>query len=412
MFPSSVIRPLAPSEEFFAETETFTAVTVFLKGSVDVDALSMAFDALLEVYPVYAGHLESGADGRFQIVADDLMHPGMWFLEGDDERSAAMKLDQSVSLLNLLLRSREGQAELTLFVHHALADGHHIAGLLYELLSRYTAVVTTGDVGPATAEPVPQSIESVLAERGIRKQRRSGLDRFIPAMFAYELPPRRSTGWTKPDAPLPVPAARGTLTKDETAALVKFGRRHRLFVNSLVSAAILLAEWRLRDTPYIPVPYLCPVNLRGLVEPPVTPTGCTLALGVSTYLAQITPETTLVDLARDIADTMQADLSEGVIQQSMLHFSLQYEEIPGLPDAVIFTNIGNVSAMPTPPGLELVGFQSDFHRASGGIVDIYSSGVAAGQLHVEHHVQAGAPAESIALILSLLRAAVPERMAS
>jgi hypothetical protein len=408
MFPTAVIRKLAPSEEFFAETETFTAVTALLKGSIDIDALSMAFETLLEVYPVYAGHLEKAADGRHQIVTDDLLHPGMWIDEGDSGGSPAMQLDQSVALLNLMVKPGDGQAELTLFVHHGLADGHHIAGLLFELFTRYTDIVGTGDLGPVSVQPAPEPIEVVLEQRGIEKQRRSGLDRFIPAMFVYELPPRRSSACDPPAGPVPVPAARGRLTEEETKALLRLGRKHRLFLNPLVSAAILLAEWRLRETPHIPIPFLCPVNLRPLLDPPVTPTGCTLGLGVSTYLARVSINTDLIVLARDIADTMQADLSDGVIQQSMLHFSLQYEEIPGLPDAVIFTNIGNVSAMPAPPGLELVDFRSEFYRASSGVIDIYSSGVAAGQLHIEHHVQAGAPEKSIEVILSLLRAALLE----
>jgi hypothetical protein len=406
VFPTSVIRKLAPSEDFFAETETFTSVTVQLKGPVDTDAMSLAFDTLLEVYPVYAAHLEQGADGRYQIVTDDLLHPGMWIVSGDNGASSAIRLDQTVSLANLMIKPADGHAELTMYVHHSLADGHHIAGLLFELFSRYTAVVCTGDPGPVTAQPAPEPIETLLAQRGIQKQRRSGLDRFIPAMFAYEIPPRRSAGWVKPDQPVPVPVARGRLTPTETKALVQFGRKNRLFVNTLVSAAILLAEWRLRETPYIPIPYLYPVNLRGLLEPPVSPTGSTLALGVATYLAQITPDTNIVDLARDIAETLQADLSDGVIQQSMLHFNLQYEGgPPGLPDVVLSTNIGNVSAMPTPPDLELVDFESQFHRTSTAVIDIYSFGVIGGQLLIEHHVQTTSAEKSLELTLSLLRAA-------
>jgi phenolphthiocerol/phthiocerol/phthiodiolone dimycocerosyl transferase len=405
VFPTTVIRKLAPSEEFFAETQTFTSVTVFLKGSLDIDAMAIAFDALLEVYPVCGWHLEQGADGKFQIVTDDLLHPGIWIVEDDDERSAVMQLDQSVALVYLMIKPGDGHAALTLYVHHSLADGHHIAGLLFELFSRYTEAVSTGDAGPVSPQPVPEPIEVLLKQRGIQKQRRSGLDRFIPAMFTYELPPRRSSGCSIPAGPVAVPAARGRLPKSETSALVRFGRKNRLFVNSLVSAALLLVEWRLRETPHIPVPYLCPVNLRGLLEPPVTPTGCTLALGVATYLARITPNTTIVDLARDIADHLQADLSEGVIQQSMLHFSLQYEEIPGLPDVVLSTNIGNVAAMPTPPDLEVVDFESQFHRASAGVIDVYSFGIVGGELHIEHHVQTAAPERSLELILSLLRTA-------
>lgn len=408
VFPTSVIRKLAPSEDFFAETQTFTSVTLDLKGAFDVGAMSMAFDILLEVYPVYAGHLEQGTDGRYRILADDLLHPGMWLVE-EDGSSPGMELDQSVSLINLMVKPGGDCVELTLYVHHSLADGNHIAGLLYELFTRYTEVVTTGDAGPVSPQPAPEPIEVLLEQRGIRKQQRSGLDRFIPAMFAHELPPRRSNNRTKFEQPIPVPTARGRLSKPETTALTRFGRQHRLFVNNLVSAAILLAEWRIRETPHIPIPYVYNVNLRPLLEPPVTPTGCTLALGVATYLAQITAETGMVDLARDIAGLLQVDLADGVVQQSLLHFNLQYEgTVPGLADVVLSTNIGNVAAMPTPPDLEVAGFRSQFHRASSAVIDIYGFGVVGGELVLEHHVDAAAPERSLALVLSLLRAAALE----
>jgi phenolphthiocerol/phthiocerol/phthiodiolone dimycocerosyl transferase len=368
--------------------------------------MSTAFDTLLEAYPVYAGHLEQGPDGRYQIVADDLLHPGLWIVEGDNEPSSVMQLDQSVSLLNLMVQQANAHADLTLFIHHSLADGNHMAGLLFELFSRYTDMVLTGDPGPVSPQPAPESIEALLEQRGIQKQQRSGLDRFIPAMFAYELPPQRSTHNSKLERPVAVPTARGTLSQDETTALVKYGRKHRLFVNNLVSAAILLAEWRLRETHHIPIPYIYNVNLRVLLDPPVTPTGCTLALGVATYLGRITPNTTIVELARDIADTFQADLSDGVIQQSLLHFNIQYEgAIPGLPDIVLSTNLGNVTAIRTPPDLEVVGLQSQFYRASAAVIDVYSFGIVAGRLLLEHHVDAATPERSVELILSLLRAA-------
>ncbi|RDH79055.1 acyltransferase [Mycolicibacterium moriokaense] len=407
MFSTSVIRKLAPSEDFFAETHTFTSVTLDLAGPFDLAAMSTAFDTLLEVYPVYTGHIEQGADGRFQIVAaDDLMHPGIWLVSEDEELFPAYQLDQNEALINLLVRTCRDHTELTLYVHHSLSDGTHIAGLALELFTRYTALVTTGDPGPVSPQPAPEPIESLLEARGVQKGQRSGLDRFIPAMFAHELPPRRSTSTaTDYDHPVPVPAARARLSAEETTALTRFGRKNRLFVNNLVSAAILLAEWRIRETPHIPIPYVYNVNLRPLLEPPVSATGCTLALGVATYLAQITPETDIVELARDISATLQSDLSDGVVQQSLLHFNLQYEgTVPGLADVVLSTNIGNIaSAMPTPPGLEIVNLRSQFHRASSAVIDVYGFGVVAGQLILEHHVDAAAPQKALDLVLDLLR---------
>ena len=56
--------------------------------------------------------------------------------------------------------------------------------------------------------------------------------------------------------------------------------------------------------------------------------------------AEIDHNTGVVKL-RDIAETFQADVSEGVIQQSLLHFSPQYVgNAPGLPDVVMLTDTG------------------------------------------------------------------------
>ncbi|CKQ45336.1 acyltransferase [Mycobacterium tuberculosis] len=70
MFPGSVIRKLSHSEEVFAQYEVFTSMTIQLRGVIDVDALSDAFDALLETHPVLASHLEQSSDGGWNLVAD------------------------------------------------------------------------------------------------------------------------------------------------------------------------------------------------------------------------------------------------------------------------------------------------------------------------------------------------------
>ena len=133
MFPSSVIRKLAPSEEWYAQSKTFGAITLHLSGSFDTDAMSVAFDALLQSHPVLAGHLGKGPDGSHQIVADDLLHPEYRLSRVDSRATSGtsgIELDPSVSLVNLMVRPADGEAELTLYVHHSLADGYHLAELL------------------------------------------------------------------------------------------------------------------------------------------------------------------------------------------------------------------------------------------------------------------------------------------
>jgi hypothetical protein len=414
VFATSVIRKLAPSEEWYAQSMTFGAITLQLSGEFDSDAMSDAFDALLASHPVLAAHLEKGSDGRHQIVTDDLLHPGIW--TGDNRagsESSGIELDPAVALVNLMVRRLDGQTELTLYVHHSVADGHHAAGLLCELFSRYTDVVCSGSAGPVSAQPAPESLEAVLERRGISKIARSGLERFMPAMFAYELPPPRSAEWIgNPEKPVAAPTARGRLTKHETTALMEFGHAHRLFLNPLISAAILLAESRLRETPGIPIPYVYVVDLRMLLQPPVSAMSATNPLGMATYLARVKANTSLVDLARDIAENLRADMSDGVVQQSMLHFKPQYDAGQrGLPDVVSSTNLGRTPALRTPPDLHVDDWRTDIYRASS-IVDMYSVGIFSEQLAVEHHTYTPEPQRSVDLVLAILRAAALEHQQS
>jgi len=224
VFPSSVIRKLALSEEMLAETHNFVGLAAQMEGPIDVDALSDAFDALLEAHPVLTARLERGQDGRHELVSDDLMHSGFEVVEvdGPDDDGPVPHFDQSEALVHLRLTIRDGQAHPTLYVHHALADGHHMYGLIEELLSFYTDLVSNGRTSPVTAQPAPESIETVLADRGIQKGPRSGIERFMPALFAYDLPPsRRADTGVKPSEPVRVPMVSCRLSESQTHALVE-----------------------------------------------------------------------------------------------------------------------------------------------------------------------------------------------
>ena len=416
MFTSSVIRKLSPSEEMFADTHNFVGLGAHVKGPMDVDALSAAFDALLEAHPVLGGHLERGPDGRHQIAVDDLLHPGMEVVELDDpgDDGPPVHLDQSEALIQLRLTIRDGQMQPTLYVHHGLADGHHEFSLVEELFSSYTDLVCTGKIRPVTVHSAPDPLEAVLAKRGIQKQRRSGLERFMPAMFAYDLPPsRRAASDVKPASPLRVPMADCQLSEQETHNLIAFGRAHQLGFNGLISAVVLLAEWQLRGRTNIPVPYIYPVDLRYVLSPPLAATACANPLGVATYLAKIDHNTTVVNLARDIVETFRADLSDGVIQQSLLHFSPQYVgNPPGLPDIVMLTDSGLVPPVRTPPDVELTATHSELFFAVNAGIDMYLSKIFAGQLVIEYHTHTPEPEKSIEAIHSLLHAVAEQHAAT
>jgi hypothetical protein len=408
-FPTSVIRKLARSEEMFAQSQTYVGGTVHLNGPVDVDAMFVAFDTLLQAHPVFAGHLERGPDGLHHIVVDDLVHPGIWVVEEGDRPSAEMRLDQAVSLANLRLKLTDGRTEVTLYTHHGMTDAQHNMALIFEMFSWYTDMVSTGGIEPVDPQPAPEPVEVVLEKRGVHKQSRwSGFERFMPAMFAYELPPStRDTAGGNPAFPTLVPAARCQLTERETQDLIAFSRDHRLSLNAVIAAAILLVEWQVRGTPHIPIPYVYTADLRLHLTPPVDWTSCTNPLGVATYLAEIRPNTDIADLASDIVESFRADLSDGLIHQSLLHFNLHYAgSPPGLPELVVASHMGALPSPRTPPNLSLDSVQMDLYAANAAGVDFYCSVTVGDRLQIEHHSHMPEPERTIEAVHSLL-CAVP-----
>lgn len=406
MFPSSVIRKLARSEEMFAETQNFVGLAADVSGPLDIDALSEAFDLLLQSHPVLGGHLERGTDGRYAIVLDDLEHEGIEVVElnGPDDRPPPLIFDQSATLIHLRVTIGDGKSRAAIYIHHSLADGHHQFSLLEEFFASYTDLVTTGKTRPPSVHPAPDPLEKVLADRGVQKRERSGLERMLPALFAYELPPsRRAPSAVNPVLPQLVPMVECTLGVEETERIIAYCRANKVGVNSLLAAVVLMAEWQIRRTPKIPVPYVYPVDLRYVLSPPVSATECTNPVGIATYLAEITEDTDVVALARDINDTFRKDLAEGVIQQSFLHFTPQYVgNPPGLPDVVMFTDNGVVPPLPTPPGMEFIASHGEFYFAVGGGIEIYTSKIFAGRLMIEYHSHGLQPEKSIAAIEFLL----------
>ena len=184
----------------------------------------------------------------------------------------------------------------------------------------------------------------------------------------------------------------------------------RISLNSLVAAAILMAEWTIRETPHLPIPYIYPVDLRFFLTPPVGPTQATNPLGMAMYLAEITSKTDAIDLARDIVDAFRSDLAEGVIAQSFLHFGEQYEgNPPGLPDVVMATDAGEMPPVRTPPGLTVEQYDVEvlFASTAAGI-DLYSVGTYDGRLVVTYHSHGDERQRYVDSIHEIL-AAIPAR---
>src|SRR5208283_728567 len=124
--------------------------------------------------------------------------------------------------------------------------------------------------------------------------------------------------------------------------------------------------------------------------------------------AKIRPHTDIADLAGDIVQTFRADLSDGVIQQSLLHFDLQYGgSPPGLPEVVMATDGGSIPAVPTPPNLTVDALQTELDTASAAGVDLYATVTFEDRLQIEHHSHSPHPERTIEVMHSLLGGIAP-----
>jgi len=406
VFPGAVLRKLANSEEMLAETENFVGLGADVKGPIDIDVLETAYDTLLETRPYLTTRIERGPDGRHQFVTDDLVPEGIEVIELDDPSAGTPPLffNQSESLVHLRVIIRDGQPQPTLYVHHSLADGHHMYSLIEELLSFYTDLVSTGKIRRGPVQPVPESIEAVLAERGIQKQKRSGIERFMPAVFAHDLPPsRRAVTSEKPAFPVKVPMVSCRISEQHTDSIVALCRAEGIGLTALLSAILLMAEWRIRGCANIPIPLIYTVDLRYFLSPPVSATGCTNPVGLTTYLAEVDRRTEVVELAHSVSEAFKADLADGVIQQSRLHFSPQYVgNAPGLPDVVLLSDNGLVPPVRTPAGLEVLSTHGELYFGVSSGIEIYFTQIYAGQLNVEYHSFGPEPEKSVETIRALL----------
>jgi hypothetical protein len=236
----------------------------------------------------------------------------------------------------------------------------------------------------------------------------------MPALFAYDLPPsRRADTGVKPSSPVRVPMVSCRLSESQTHAIVELCRAEKIGLHAVLSAVILMAEWQVRGKLNIPVPFLYTVDLRYFLSPPVSATGCTNPVGLGTYLAEINRNTTVIDLARDIAETFRSDLDEGVIQQSRLHFSPQYVgNAPGMPDVVLLSDNGLVPPVRTPPGVKVTATHGELYFAVSAGIEIYFTQIYAEQLNVEYHSHGPEPEKSIEAIHSLLCAVAEQHAAS
>lgn len=346
-------RALSPTERIHAAREVYIGYVVHTAGPLDPRALATAYAAVCRAYPQFAARLADGADGP--VFAAGGTPPEVRVRKGDPERPLSGAGFDQYRALSALEVVRDGdEASVCLATHHSIADARHAFEVLAALWSCYTDAVRGLPVD-LPRRPYPRSLESLLAERGVRA-----------SAPAPEQPPEQPP--VPHTAPLPEACERHVvqhrLTAARTTALAELGHREGVTINGLLAGAALLTEAELRDVPLTELVYRYAVDLRHRLTPPVGPTEGTNVLGGVAFRAGEEVAADAVAIGRAIGAQLRAGLSDGSVQRSLL--DLVGRPAPGgrpwdprtAPTVVSLMNWGRVPHLRTPDGLRLTGFRS------------------------------------------------------
>ncbi|MGQ4619595.1 phthiocerol/phthiodiolone dimycocerosyl transferase family protein [Nocardia sp. R7R-8] len=352
MAAATVIRPLAPSEAIFANSEVLVGYSIRVAGRLDLAALSAAFEAVVRSRPVLGARLEPDGRGGHLLLESSGAAPELTVATGDPERLlTGAQLDQRSALAALCVVRDGDTAGITLVTHHSIADAYHSLAVFAELWSCYTDR-TRRRCAELPPHGFPRSVEELLGERGVRKIDTPVMPhRPVGVAQAY-------SGPEDPDYLIPR-TARCRLTREQTAALIELGHREHTTINGLASAAILRTEAELRGLPLTELDYTYSVDLRTRVTPPIGLTEGTNVLGFANFVPTPRTGTTLVELARGISDTLRAGLDTGIVQQTPLHIpEIAAGPPPRAPGIVLATNWGRVCRPRVPDELRITDFRS------------------------------------------------------
>ncbi|MFE7744108.1 hypothetical protein [Nocardia sp. NPDC057455] len=352
MTAATVIRPLAPSEAIFANSEVLVGYSLRVAGRLDLAALAAAFEAVVRSRPILGAHLEPDGRGGHLLLESPEAAAELTVAEGDPERLlTGARLDQRRALASLGVVRDGATAGVTLVTHHSVADACHSLAVFAELWSCYTDLVRRRP-GELPQHGFPRSVEDLLHERGVRKIGAPAMPH-RPMGAARSCPDPEDPGYLLPRT------ARCRLTRKQTAALVELGHRENTTINGLASAAILLTEAELRGLPLTDLAYSYSVDLRTRVTPPIGMTEGTNVLGFANFVPTRRNGATLVELARGISDALRAGLGTGMVQQTPLHIpEITAGPPPRAPGIVLTTNWGRVRRPRVPEELRITDFRS------------------------------------------------------
>ncbi|MFF8036156.1 protein kinase [Streptomyces sp. NPDC016626] len=363
-------RALCPVETLYVGQRSRAFLSCTLRGRVDVEALSAAFDAVTEENPTLRSCIvPDGAGYALRLLGED-ERPRLLTRTGDADEAYAAELNRTLPLGGPLTRavlvsSPDGEGHLfVLLVDHAVTDGHSSIALHNALWDRYRALAGGERTAPAESavrveprwpEPVsrllPPADEADTAkylDGRLEEVRRNPVE-----LMPYDVP-RPSAGGPDGDGAGDghIEVCRLTMDKEHTDLLRRTARQSGVSVHSLIAAAMLTAARRRLDGdgPRT-LGCLSPVDLRSRLSPPLPATDMVPAVTTHLQTLQVSGSSDPLDLAR----TVHNRLGDFIARGDQFHEMRITPEIPRNPAlqlaTVVVTNMGVVPGPRLPDGL-------------------------------------------------------------
>ncbi|GGW26941.1 hypothetical protein GCM10010340_00270 [Streptomyces griseoloalbus] len=369
-------RALCPVETLYVGQRSRAVLSCTLRGRVDVEALSAAFDAVTGQNPTLRSCIVPDGPGYALRLLGEDERPRLVTRTGDEDEAYAAELNTPLPVGGPLTRavlvsSPDGGRHLfVLLVDHTVIDGHSSIALHNALWDHYRALVggeraTAADAAVPEAPQWPRPVSGLLpaADEGdtaaYLDSRLAEMRRHPVELVPYDVRRPSPTGvagqGADGSADGHIEVCRLTLDTERTTRLRRTARQSGVSVHSLIGAALLAAARRRLDGdgPRT-LGCLSPVDLRSRLSPPLPASVMVPAVTTHLQTLEVSGSSDPLDLARAV----HARLSDFIARGDQFHEMRITPEIPRNPAlqlaTVIATNMGVVPGPRLPSGLQAV----------------------------------------------------------
>ncbi|MFI6036068.1 condensation domain-containing protein [Streptomyces sp. NPDC051315] len=365
-------RVLCPVESLYVGQRSRAVLSCSLRGRVDVEALSAAFDAMTQANPTLRSRIVEEGAGHVLRLLDEDERPRLVTRTGAEDEAYAAELNSPLPVGGplsraVLVSAPDGESHLfVLVVDHTVTDGHSSIALHNALWDRYRTLVHEGPTLEASVADTPQWPRPVsqLLPAADEADTAKYLDgrveetrRHPVELVSYDVRRPSATGAVDEGAAGDghIEVCRLTLDTGLTTRLRRTARACGVSVHALVAATLLAtARRRLDGDGPRTLGCLSPVDLRSRLSPPL-PTS-DMVPAVTTHLQTLDVSETPDPL--NLARTVHARLGDFISRGDHFHEMRITPEIPRNPTlqlaTVIVTNMGVVAGPRLPSGLEAV----------------------------------------------------------